>query len=352
MKYNIILFVPTIISLLFNYNIIQIVELLFYILILIIFFNIGYILPKKNYAKSNKFKVNYKIFEILSFSLLIYFFLDYYLITGSLTIKIDIVSSYRSHLTEAEESHILPFIFLSYLALYSLGFYTYYFWGNLNIRKYIYTFIILYFSILSSGRSTFIILFSILLFGTKFKYKKISHWVILCSISTIVYVLFNLYGELTGKTGEGFGAFTYFLVPSRALKEIYYNLSNSDIGTYKLTFLKIRKFFDDKNYSTIVPYIYTPEPTNAYTFFGVLINDFNKLIIPFFFIIIGYFSKKVDLINQKLKTFESELSVSILSTLLALSCFHDYLTTSTSLILIIIIFNTISLNVRNFRINK
>jgi oligosaccharide repeat unit polymerase len=346
-KYSLYIFIPIIFGLILSVNLINSWELFLYLFMCFALFNFGYLLFGKKYISNKVIKIKREYFEFILLFLIIYFFLDFYLITNTLYIKFDTISMYRGLLTNEQESHKLPFIFLSYSSYYTLVFYLLFFWNDLGIRKYIYSTLLIYFAILSSGRSTMIISFLIIVIYTINKFSFKSSLFTLFSLGIGSYLLFNIYGEMLGKVGEGFGIINYFTAPSKALNEIFYNSPIILRPEYKLTFLPLRAAIDPINYSPIVPYLYNPIEVNAFTLIGVLLNDLGHIGTLLLFIFLGFFLRLLNnrAFNDK---FEAKLSINIISVILLLSCFHDYLTTSISLIFILITFQFINLNTRKF----
>lgn len=347
MRFSLYIFIPIVFGLFLSVDFLKSWELFLFLLICFISFNIGYYVTGNKYLDIKMFPIKKNFFEIILLVFLLYFFIDFYLMTNTFYIEFNTISLYRSMLTNEMESHKLPFIFISYSSYYAFVFYLLFFWSKLDFKKYIYVTLLLYFALLSSGRSTMIISFLIItvylinIFSSK---KKI----FLISILAIAsYFLFNLYGEMLGKVGEGFGITNYFTAPCKALNQIFYNNPILVRPDYNLTFLPIRAAIDPINYSPIVPYLTTPIEVNAFTLVGVFLNDFGYWGTLFSFCLIGTGVRLFK--NRTVKRlFGASLSINILSVMLLLSCFHDYLTTSVSLILLIIIFQFVKLNTYKF----
>ncbi len=304
----------------------------------------GYYSLGRNYLKIKTFKIDTFFFEGLLLVSIFYFFIDFFLLTNSIYIQFDTISFYRNMLTNEMESHKLPFIFLTYSGFYTLVYYLVYFWSKLNYRKYLYAFLLIYFAILSSGRSTMVITILIILIHFLSRLSFFKRLILGLSFCFIGFFLFNLYGEVIGKVGEGFGILNYFTAPSKALNQIFYYDPILLRPGYKLTFLPIRTFIDPVNYFPIVPYIMSPVVVNAFTLVGVFLNDFGKLGSLLSFFLIGILVRIINNKAKNKKQFGNNLSLTILSVMLLLSCFHDYLTTSIALLVIVFVFQFIELN--------
>ncbi len=315
-----------------------------YLIIVLSVFTISYILGRLIYwpkvklfkfniylEKENKIKY-YRISLILGMILIM---LDHILISGPNFYTSDAITAYRFYLTELGGTSKVPFIPLfNFFFFCAIPFLISNSKHLAKENKYLYWFSVLFYIFLSSARSS-LFFFMLLAFFYYFGYKKITFKTLIMIVLIVACSIigFSLIGSLVGKDVKDSAVFFIYWIGGAHVLDII--LNNINFIHYPLVsfrpFQKIIELFGIPTISSqgLLPYYYTPFPTNVFSIFGVYVLDFGiggSLVCMSFF---GFLSGHIEKLLVSISTRSYiRLIYSLNCTILVLGVFHDYYTSS------------------------
>lgn len=287
--------------------------------------------------KSPKFHFNIlvRIFGIGIFAGTVLNIVNHYLIVGTDFMYPLGIELYRQHLTVDEGAVPIPFA-----AIFNILFLT----GPLFLIAYkerfsplfngYLTASILLYVYLSSARSSLFVLvlltFYFLNIGREINLKGL---LVLIGLVALCIGGFAFIGEIVGKPVAELSLGSYLIAPSHALDQILTGEAKATLSDVWLSFRPlhgvIQSWFNIDLNSGILPNLYTPFPTNVYTLFGVYVNDYGIIGSIAWTVVFGLISGALEgMQRERPENIYLRVLVSLNLTILTLSIFYDYYTSS------------------------
>lgn len=278
-----------------------------------------------------------KYFSYSIFAGMFLIILDHILISGPAFFTSSAITEYRFYLTELGGSSKVPFLSLFNFFFFSAGPFIFTYNETLTKKeKFLYVFAIVFYVFLSSARSS-LFFFLLLMFFYCFGYKKITFKTLLIMILVMIIAIlgFSVIGELVGKSTKGNGDiifFIYWVGGAHALDIILNNIDRMDyslISFHPFHGLLSSMGVIKDNSQIILPYFFTPLPTNVYSIFGVYVLDYGIAGSFFFISIFGFISGVIEkFLARHPDSSYLRLMYALNCTILVLGVFHDYYTSS------------------------
>ncbi|MCI3204940.1 MULTISPECIES: O-antigen polymerase [Pandoraea] len=148
-------------------------------------------------------------------------------------------------------------------------------------------------------------------------------------VVSVLFYGFALIGQIVGKSTAELGFVVYAAAPLHAFDALL--MGQGTLDGYFLSFYPIHSIlanFFDFTPTTILPNVFTPLPTNVYTMFGVYFIDYGTVGLYCAMFLIGLLSGTLDRAYRKTGNGLLRAWAAVNMTVLSLSVFYDYYTTS------------------------
>ncbi|AJC20340.1 O-antigen polymerase [Pandoraea pulmonicola] len=145
----------------------------------------------------------------------------------------------------------------------------------------------------------------------------------------VLFFGFALIGEIVGKSTSELGFVVYAAAPLHAFDVLL--AGQGALDGFFLSFFPLQSMlanFIDIVPATSLPNVLTPLPTNVYTMFGVFYNDYGTIGLYVVMAIIGLASGALDKSYRRTGNGMLRVWAAVNMTVLSLSIFYDYYTTS------------------------
>lgn len=264
----------------------------------------------------------------------IFFFLgmlDRFLMLGSTFFMPDTVMLYRVRMTMEEAENVIKGLSLGNFFLFMMPTYIIAYrerFGAMNLAVVIAA--VLFSIYLSSARSMLFV--SALTAFYFWLLPKVINVNVLIRISLLISILFygfELIGQVVGKSSNELGFVVYAAAPLHAFDALLGG--ERVLDGYFLSFSPIHSIFSkffEFTPPTSLPNVLTPLPTNVYTMFGVYYTDYGMVGLFVVMAFIGVVSGILQELYSKTGKYLFRVWSSINMTILTLSIFYDYYTTS------------------------
>lgn len=276
-------------------------------------------------------KTAHRTFLLMFWLFFVLGLLDRFLMLGPTFFLPDTVMQYRIAMTMEDGENVIKGLSLGNFFLFMMPAYII---ANRD-RFHAMTFALVLFAVLfniylSSARSMlFVSALSAFYFWVLPKKINVNIAVRISLLVLILFYGFELIGQVVGKSTSELGFVAYAAAPLHAFDALLggegtldgYFLSFSPIHSILANFFKFTP-------PTSLPNVLTPLPTNVYTMFGVYYTDYGIVGLFLAMTVIGLLSGTLQ--NLYLKTGEGVLRAwaAINMTILTLSIFYDYYSTS------------------------
>lgn len=257
--------------------------------------------------------------------------LDRYLMIGPTFFLPETVMQYRITMTMESGQNVIKGLSLGNFFLFMMPAYIIAYPNRFNrISLPLVILAVLFYIYLSSARSTlFISALSAFYFWVLPKKINVNIVIRIVLLVAILIYGFELLGQVVGKSTSELGFIVYAAAPLHAFDALL--VGEGTLDDHFLSFYPIHSIlmhFFSFLPATSLPNIFTPLPTNVYTMFGVYYADYGMSGLFLAMILIGVISGALQKLYISTGNGLLRLWAAINMTILTLSIFYDYYTTS------------------------
>lgn len=257
--------------------------------------------------------------------------LDRFLMLGPTFFYPETVMQYRINMTMEEGTNVIKGLSIGNFFLFMMPVYIIAFRDRFNALTLTLVITAVLFNIyLSSARSMlFVSALSAFYFWVIPKKIDITTTFRISLLFSILFFGFELIGQVVGKSTSELGFIVYAAAPLHAFDALLNG--EGALSGYFLSFSPIHSIlsnFFQFTPPTSLPNVFTPLPTNVYTMFGVYYTDYGTVGLFIFMSFIGLVSGTLQKLYQKTGNDLLRIWSALNMTILSLSIFYDYYTTS------------------------